>query len=265
MKIKSGGFTLVELLVVIAIVAILAGLLLPGLTVAVAKAKAMHCSNNLRQMNTAVVIYATEYGEYPLFGRGPTAAKPNGSTWHEDILPDISWGQKDTIFRCPTFRGTTSSGGANAVYIFDSLGSYGYNRGSSFRGTSLNVYRFGLSETDQTGLEVRTVREFEVRNPAEMIALGDSFARSYFSAGGLPLREGGATLSRKLAPMYLVGEYGTDLTGSAKRHRGRVNVAFADGHLESETVQRLFFDADVAALRRWHVDNEAHQELFTSW
>src|ERR1035438_355929 len=57
---RRKAFTLIELLVVIAIIAILAALLLPALTAAKNKAKAIQCLNNYKQLQLCYLMYIVD-------------------------------------------------------------------------------------------------------------------------------------------------------------------------------------------------------------
>ena len=102
------------------------------------------------------------------------------------------------------------------------------------------------------------VRESEVQNPSDMIVLGDSLSRWYLlGSKKSTLFSGIDFLSRKPGFYYDEG-----IVGASQRHHGKSHAVFADGHVEANTIQKLFFDVDDTSLRRWHIDNQPHSELF---
>lgn len=60
---RSDAFTLIELLVVIAIISILAAILFPVFAQARAKARAISCLSNMKQLGTGVMMYMQDYDE----------------------------------------------------------------------------------------------------------------------------------------------------------------------------------------------------------
>lgn len=105
------GFTLVELLVVIAIIALLVAIVLPGVTGALDRGRAIRCLSNLRQVGLAQHQYSIDhYGMYtPTFG-----FNGNQRTWQEILAPYIATGDRTNpalVLSCPNRR--PSPDGAN--------------------------------------------------------------------------------------------------------------------------------------------------------
>ncbi|HEY7091407.1 MAG TPA: prepilin-type N-terminal cleavage/methylation domain-containing protein [Tepidisphaeraceae bacterium] len=88
---RRQAFTLVELLVVIGIIAVLIAVLLPALNKAREAARTVQCMSNLRQIQTATVVWANDHqGRMPMSGgRNIYIVSPTGTYRQATVDQDV--------------------------------------------------------------------------------------------------------------------------------------------------------------------------------
>ncbi|MEY2664843.1 MAG: hypothetical protein RIT04_651 [Candidatus Parcubacteria bacterium] len=91
MKIRSGkeGFTLIELLVVISIIGLLSSIVLASLSVARAKSRDAARIQSILQIRTALELYKTSNGSYPLSANGGTAPIETGPGAPTNVVANV--------------------------------------------------------------------------------------------------------------------------------------------------------------------------------
>jgi prepilin-type N-terminal cleavage/methylation domain-containing protein/prepilin-type processing-associated H-X9-DG protein len=228
------AFSLIELLMTLAIIALLAGLLLPAISLIRRAAQQSNCRNNLRQVGIASFAYAEEYdGLLPAVELPPIAS--GRVSWAYSISPYL--GQET-----PADAHATSWAKATWCPIFQRSGAgaewdsgYGMNDRPGHNYTSL---RYSVSAPGFTWTKPDPNFVFwslgRITHSSQRILVGDAYMRTDHVLRLLSI-DGRLQFSN----WDFTGPATVDdrCNGDPNRHHGKANYLYCDGRTAATSVE----------------------------
>ena len=261
---RRTGFTLIELLVVVAILAILAGLLLPAVSLVKDHARSSNCKSNLRQITACMYAYmgdnenrlptgwttATGYvswddllGDYD--GRDLADGVGTGSTGNNKNASRLSITGVNPVqmrgyrlYVCPAETAKYPGDPINTPALEQGrfLRTYAFNRGwDGSTGTGTDSQVKGIYAKNTTGSDW-TAPLSEIRRPSQTLMLVEMryiWNRLGSELGNVVDNANSNGSSNSPSGMVAQVQLSGGIGNTTPLHRGKWNYLFCDGHVET--------------------------------
>jgi prepilin-type N-terminal cleavage/methylation domain-containing protein/prepilin-type processing-associated H-X9-DG protein len=248
---RRKAFTLVELLVVISIIALLLSILMPTLNKAREQARNVVCASNVKQVVTALVVYAAGNDDYVI----PANTKGKLQPWDSKVAPYFGTKSNDSLkayLKCPQDK---------KPRLRDNTGKFDEWQGSKAMARSYapNIGLGGYNPHFGTGKIGEPVRMCSIKKPHSILMIveqqigcdDENYGRTANTFTGNV--QGTDHFSWSFAPPCVKGfwNYRQKISTKGDQHKNGGNWGYVDGHV-------AWYGYDYTAIEKYGKEYQTH-------